>query len=84
MSVYKGQEKILNSITAVEEAKVKEAVKEEVENSRAVFTTREVVTLPFTASKSGLLVFVGHPPNAADSALLFTSGGYVFVGSSDF
>ena len=27
MSVYKGQEKVLNSITAVEEAKVKEAVK---------------------------------------------------------
>ena len=27
MSVYRGQEKVLNSITAVEEAKVKEAVK---------------------------------------------------------
>ena len=83
MSVYRGQEKVLNSITAVEEAKVKEAVKEEVENSRAVFTIREVVTLPFTASKSGLLVVVGNPPNAADSALLITSGGYVFGGSSN-
>ena len=27
MSVYRGQEKVLNSITAVEEEKVKEAVK---------------------------------------------------------
>ena len=83
MSVYKGQEKVLNSITAVEEAKVKEVVKEEVENSRAVFTTREVVTLPFTASKSGLLVVVGNPPNAADSALLISSGNCVFGGSSN-
>ena len=31
MSVYKGQEKVLNSITAVEEAKVKEAVKANME-----------------------------------------------------
>ena len=30
MSVYKGQEKVLNSITAVEEAKVKEIVDSEI------------------------------------------------------
>ena len=36
MSVYRGQEKVLNSITAVEEAKVKEIAKE-------VYSTNETV-----------------------------------------
>ena len=40
MSVYKGQEKVLNSITAVEEAKVKQIAKEE---AKEVYCTNETV-----------------------------------------
>ena len=46
MSVYKGQEKVLNSITAVEEAKVKEIVASEM-TAKGVCTTK-VADVPTT------------------------------------
>ena len=46
MSVYRGQEKVLNSITAVEEAKVKEIVGNEM-TTKGVCTTK-VADVPLT------------------------------------
>ena len=46
MGIYKGQDKILSSITAVEEAKVKAIAKEEVN----AILTKKVVTLTPTSS----------------------------------
>ena len=83
MSIYKGNEKVLNNVTSVNEEKVKEIAREEVENSRAFFTSREVVTLPFTAPKSGLLIVLVNPPSPENSTFLVSCGNNLFCNSSN-